>query len=1022
MKNITVESEVEEMCLEFFRELGYSYKFGEELAEERTDFRDVVFEERLRSALERNTLNKGLPIEVINEAIKKIKRLSRIELIQNNELFHKYLSDGIQVEIKTKDGIRGKTVYLIDFEEPKNNEFLAVNQFTIKEKSERRPDILIFLNGLPIAIIELKNPTDENATISKAFEQIRTYTQEIPSIFNYNELCVISDGTFAQVGTFTSPREWFLPWKSLDGEIENNKALQLETLIKGIFKKENLIDILRNFIIFINEGKISKKVLAGYHQFFATNKALKRAESGDSKIGVVWHTQGSGKSYTMAFLAGKLMLSKKLKNPTIVVLTDRNDLDGQLFDTFASCKSILREAPKQATSTKNLKEILNRSSGGIIFATMQKFAPEENELSFETISKRTNIIVMADEAHRTQYGFKGKVNLNTGQLKYGYAKYLRDALPNASFIGFTGTPIELVDKDTKQIFGNYVDIYDISQAELDNRTVKIYYESRIAKIKLKEEMRPKIDSELEEITENEEETRKEKLKSKWATLEAMVGSKERVQLIAKDIVEHFEKRQEVVQGKAMIVGMSRRICIDLYDELIKLRPNWENKDDDKGILKVIMTGAASDKKEWQKHIRDKKRRKDIGNIFKKADSEIKLVIVRDMWLTGFDVPSLNTLYVDKPMKGHGLMQAIARVNRVFKDKSGGLIVDYLGLAADLKFALSLYTDTGRKGKPFEDKEEAVAIMQTKYEIVKDLLHNFDYTKILSAKPKDKLLLIQDAMEFILSQKDGKKRFIRATTELATAFALCVPDKRAEDIRDDVAVFVAIKAIMTKSFEQSGKSEETLDSAIKQIVSKAISSDEVVDIFQVTGLKKPDVSILSEKFLAEIQGMKHKNLAFEALKKLLNDEIRVRFNHNKVMSKKFSEMLELAVKRYQNRAITTVEVLSELIKVAKEIKEEQEKGIELDLNEDEKAFYDALIQNESAVRELGDDTLRKIAVELTEMVKDNTTVDWELRESVRAGLRRMVKKLLRKYNYPPDRSKATELVLLQAKAISDKVIG
>ncbi|HPM85668.1 MAG TPA: type I restriction endonuclease subunit R [archaeon] len=1022
MKNITVESEVEEMCLEFFRELGYSYKFGEELAEERTDFRDVVFEERLRSALERNTLNKGLPIEVINEAIKKIKRLSRIELIQNNELFHKYLSDGIQVEIKTKDGIRGKTVYLIDFEEPKNNEFLAVNQFTIKEKSERRPDILIFLNGLPIAIIELKNPTDENATISKAFEQIRTYTQEIPSIFNYNELCVISDGAFAQVGTFTSPKEWFLPWKSLNGEIENNKALQLETLIKGIFKKEHLVDILRNFIIFVNEGKKTKKVLAGYHQFFATNKALDKAESGDSKIGVVWHTQGSGKSYTMAFLAGKLMLSKKLKNPTIVVLTDRNDLDGQLFDTFASCKSILREAPKQATSTKNLKEILNRSSGGIIFATMQKFAPEENELSFETISKRTNIIVMADEAHRTQYGFKGKVNLNTGQLKYGYAKYLRDALPNASFIGFTGTPIELVDKDTKQIFGNYVDIYDISQAELDNRTVKIYYESRIAKIKLKEEMRPKIDSELEEVTENEEETRKEKLKSKWATLEAMVGSKERVQLIAKDIVEHFEKRQEVVQGKAMIVGMSRRICIDLYDELIKLRPNWENKDDDKGILKVIMTGAASDKKEWQKHIRDKKRRKDIGNIFKKADSEIKLVIVRDMWLTGFDVPSLNTLYVDKPMKGHGLMQAIARVNRVFKDKSGGLIVDYLGLAADLKFALSLYTDTGRKGKPFEDKEEAVAIMQTKYEIVKDLLHNFDYTKILSAKPKDKLLIIQDAMEFILSQKDGKKRFIRATTELATAFALCVPDKRAEDIRDDVAVFVAIKAIMTKSFEQSGKSEETLDSAIKQIVSKAISSDEVVDIFQATGLKKPDVSILSEKFLAEIQGMKHKNLAFEALKKLLNDEIRVRFNHNKVMSKKFSEMLELAVKRYQNRAITTVEVLSELIKVAKEIKEEQEKGVELNLNEDEKAFYDALIQNESAVRELGDDTLRKIAVELTEMVKDNTTVDWELREGVRAGLRRMVKKLLRKYNYPPDRSKATELVLLQAKAISDKVIG
>jgi type I restriction enzyme R subunit len=518
MQNLTVESEIEELCLEFFKELGYSYKFGEELDEERTDFRDVVFESRLRSALENNSMNKSLSSEAISEAVKKIKRIAGIDLINNNEQFHKYLSDGIQVEVKTKDGIRGKTVYLIDFEEPKNNEFLAVNQFTIKEKSERRPDILIYLNGLPIAIIELKNPTDENATISKAFEQIRTYTQEIPTIFNYNELCVISDGAFAQVGTFTSPREWFLPWKSAEGEIENNKALQLETLIKGIFKKEHLIDILRNFIIFANEGKTTKKVLAGYHQFFATNKALIKAESGDSKIGVVWHTQGSGKSYTMAFLAGKLMLSKKLKNPTIVVLTDRNDLDGQLFDTFASCKSILRETPKQATSTKNLKEILNRSSGGIIFATMQKFSPEEDELNFETISKRSNIIVMADEAHRTQYGFKGKVDLKSGQLKYGYAKYLRDALPNASFIGFTGTPIELADKDTKQIFGNYVDIYDISQAELDNRTVKIYYESRIAKIKLKEEMRPKIDSELEEITENEEETRKEKLKSKWATL------------------------------------------------------------------------------------------------------------------------------------------------------------------------------------------------------------------------------------------------------------------------------------------------------------------------------------------------------------------------------------------------------------------------------------------------------------------------------------------------------------------------
>jgi type I restriction enzyme, R subunit len=1019
MKNITTENEIEEMCLEFFIELGYKYKFGEELDKEREDYKEVILEERLRNTIEKNSMNKGLSEEAINEAVKKIKRISGIATIKNNEQFHKYLSDGIQIDTRTNKGIRGKTVYLFDFNEPKNNDFLAVNQFTIREKSERRPDILIFINGLPIAIFELKNPTDENATIEKAYQQLQTYKQEIPKLFDYNELAIISDGTFAQVGTFTSPKEWFLPWKSKNGEIEN-KTLQLETLVKGIFKKEHIIDILRNFIIFVKEEKTTKKVLAGYHQYFATNHALKKAETKKSKIGVVWHTQGSGKSYTMAFLTGKLMLSKKLKNPTIVILTDRNDLDGQLFDTFASCKGVLRDTPKQAISTQNLKELLNRNSGGIIFTTMQKFSPEKNKERFKTISTRDNIIIMADEAHRTQYGFKGKIN-KEGQLKYGYAKYLRDALPKASFIGFTGTPISLEDKSTKQIFGDYIDIYDINQAERDNRTVKIFYESRIAKIKLKEAMKLKIDPQLEELTENEEENRKEKLKSKWATLEAMVGSNERVQLIAKDIVEHFEKRQEVTQGKAMIVGMSRRICVELYDEIIKLRPNWGNKDDEKGLLKVIMTGSATDKTAWQKHIRDKKRRKALGNTFKKENSETKLVIVRDMWLTGFDVPSLNTLYVDKPMKGHGLMQAIARVNRVFKDKTGGLIVDYLGLAADLKFALSLYTDSGREGKPIEDKAEAIAIMQTKYEIVKDMFHKFEYTKIIKVKPKEKLLLIQDAMEFILKQQDGKKRFIRAVTELGKAFALCVPHEETEEIKEEVAIFQAIKAIMTKSFEQTGKSKETLDSAVKQIVSQAISSDEIVDIFEATGLKKPEVSILSEKFLAEVAGMKHKNLAFEALKKLLNDEIRIRFSHNKVINKRFSEMLEAAVKKYQNRAITSAEVLAELVKVAKEIKKEQEKGVELNLNEDEKAFYDALIQNESAVLELGDETLKEMARELTKTVNANTTVDWEIRESVRAGLRRMVKKLLRKYNYPPDRSKAADLILIQAKAISHNII-
>ncbi len=1023
MPHIITESQVEQVALDILTELGYKIVYGPDIAPdgtnpERKTYSDVVLVERLKNEIER--LNPNVPKEAKEEAIKKVLRAESPDVLVNNQLFHKMLFDGVDVEYRKRDGtIAGDKVWLFDFKDIKNNEFLAINQFTIIENNNnRRPDIILFVNGLPLVVIELKNPADENATIWSAFNQFQTYKEQIPSLFHYNEILIISDGIEARAGTITSNKEWFMPWKTIDGKKPAKNMVQLEILLQGMLGRERLLDIVRHFIVFEKDRKTLKK-LAAYHQYNAANKAFLStisASKGGRKAGVVWHTQGSGKSLTMVFYAGKLIL--QMDNPTVVVLTDRNDLDDQLFGTFSKCNDLLRQTPVQADSRSKLKELLQVSSGGVVFTTIQKFFPEEGREKYPVLSERENIIVIADEAHRSQYGFKAKILKKEDEalLTYGYAKYLRDALPNASFIGFTGTPIEKADKSTPAVFGKYVDVYDIEQAVNDGATVRIYYESRLAKLELKPEERPIIDKEFEDITEGEEAKHKEKLKSKWAALEKVVGSHNRIERIAKDIVEHFEKRNEVLNGKGMIVCMSRRICVELYNEIIKMRPQWHDKEDDKGFIKVVMTGSASDPKDYQEHIRNKARRKAIGERFKNPEDPLKLAIVRDMWLTGFDAPSLNTMYLDKPMQGHGLMQAIARVNRVFKEKQGGLIVDYIGIGVELKKALSDYTESGGKGNPTFDIEEAVAKMLEKYEVVSALFHGFDYRRFFKLNPKERMSLIPQAMEHILKQKDGKERYLQHTAELLRAFSLAVPHEEAMKIKEDVGFFQVIKSAIAKNTDTGtkGKYQEDLDSAIKQILSKAIISDRVVDIFVAAGLKKPDISILSEDFLAEVRELPQKNLAFEMLKKLLNDEIRIRMRKNLVQAKSFREMLEKTIRKYTNRNIETAEVIEELIELAKKMREDAKRGDELKLSDDELAFYDALEVNDSAVKILGDDTLRKIAVELTETIRKNVSIDWTMRENVQARLRVMVKKILKKHGYPPDKQKkATELVLQQA---------
>ncbi|MDA8150927.1 MAG: type I restriction endonuclease subunit R [Nitrospiraceae bacterium] len=1011
------ESGLENIVLGWFGELGYTILHGPEIAPEtpqaeRSSYSDPLLPARVHSALSR--LNPHLPPEALEEAFRKLTRIDSPTLIQRNHAFHRFLVEGIPVEYRTRDRIVSDSARLFDLSNLDNNDWVVVNQLTVVEgHHNRRPDIVVFVNGIPLGVIELKNPGDEKATIWSAFNQLQTYKEQIPSLFAFNELLVISDGYEARIGSLSSNRERFAPWRTIEGEEEARLRPPIEVLTKGVFRKDHLLDLVSHFVVFEGEtdGSLVKK-LAGYHQFHAVNKALDTTiaasrPTGDRRIGVVWHTQGSGKSLTMVFYAGKVILHPAMENPTLVVLTDRNDLDGQLFGTFSWCHEVLRQTPVQAETRRRLRELLRVASGGVVFTTIQKFLPdpETDGDTFPKLSDRRNIVVIADEAHRSQY-----------DLMDGFARHMRDALPNASFIGFTGTPVELSDRNTKAIFGDYISVYDIQRAVDDGATVPIYYESRLAKLDLPEAEKPHIDQEFEEVTETEEEESKEKLKSKWAALEAVVGTEKRIGLMARDIVDHFEKRQEALDGKAMIVCMSRRICLDLHKALVALRPGWYDKDDTKGILKVVMTGSASDPLEWQEHIRNKPRREKLANRFRDPTDPFKIVIVRDMWLTGFDAPSLHTMYLDKPMRGHGLMQTIARVNRVFQDKPGGLIVDYLGIAHELKQAMAIYTQSGGSGKPAMDQDDAVAALLKHYEICCGLFHGFDWSSGKTS-PEKRLALLPFAQEHILAQEEGAKRLSRAVSDLSKAFALAVPHPKALAIRDDVRFFQEVNAVLSKRETNGERSRDDMDHAIRQIVSGAIVSEGVIDIFQAAGLKRPDLSILSEEFLAEVRDMPQKNLAVELLRKLLDSEIKTRSKKNVVQSRSFSDMLEKTLRAYHNRAIETVQVIEELIALAGEIKKAEKRGEALGLSEDEVAFYDALETNDSAVKILGDKILCGIARELVQTIRSNVTVDWSVREDRRAHIKRLVKRILKKNGYPPDKQeKAAETVLEQAETL------
>ena len=1060
------EDTVEQAALEWLGDLGYRVAHGPDIAPgepaaERQGYADVVLVERLRAALAR--LNPDLPAPALDDAFRKLTRPDRPSLVSNNHALHRQIVDGVTVEYTRPDGsIAGAQARVVDYDDPGNNDWLAVNQFTVVEnKHNRRPDIVVFVNGLPLGLIELKNAADEKAGIRAAYQQLQTYKAEIPSLLAYNAALVISDGTYAQLGTLTAGSEWFLPWKTIEGNtvIESGRP-QLEVLLAGVFQRRRFLDLLRYFIVFEDDGggELVKKA-AAYHQYHAVNAAVEEtlraavlekgvlrdpggtyytgrprdAMPGDQRVGVVWHTQGSGKSLTMAFYAGRVILHPEMHNPTLVVITDRNDLDNQLFGTFARCRDLLRQPPVQAESRADLREKLGVDSGGVVFTTIQKFFPDVGAAPrghpeadgqpqgvaptrvydrHPLLSDRRNIVVIADEAHRSQYDFAG-----------GFAAHLRDALPHASFVGFTGTPIELGDKNTRAVFGDYISIYDIQRAVTDGATVPIYYESRLATIVLDEAEKPHIDPDFEEITEDEESEGREKLKTKWAQLEALVGAEKRLALIAQDLVNHFEKRQEALLGKGMIVCMSRRICVDLYDAIIKLRPDWHHPDDNAGLIKVVMTGSAADGPEWQQHIRNKPRRDELAKRFKKPDDPFQIVIVRDMWLTGFDAPSLHTMYVDKPMRGHGLMQAIARVNRVFKDKPGGLIVDYLGLADELREALHIYTQSGGTGKTAIKQEEAVQLLQTKVEIVQAMFHGFDWSQWTSGTAAQRLRLLAAALEHILAQPEGKARLLHNVRDLSQAFALAVPHQTALDMRDDIAFFQAVRAALSKEVGAggNGRTETPADreAAIRQLVSRAIAPGEVIDVFAAAGLPRPDISILDDTFLESVRNLPQKNLAVELMRKLLSNEIRQRGQRNVVQSRSFAGMLDDAVRRYESRAMDTIAILEELIALAKEMNAATRRGEKLNLSEDELAFYDALETNDSAVAILGDEELQAIARELVSTVRRNVTIDWTLRENVRAQMRVIVKRILRKHGYPPDKQeKATQTVLEQAEALSE----
>lgn len=1048
------EDAIEQLAIERLVALGYDYRHGPDIAHdggnpERSSYSDVVLAERLRAAVAR--INPDIPTEAQEQAVKTVLTTNVPELLAANEAFHRLLTDGVEVEFQQDGETRGEKVWLVDFDNPEANNYLVTNQFTIVENNtNKRPDLILFINGLPLVVLELKNAASENATLRSAYEQLQTYKSAIPGLFNYNGLLIVSDGLEARMGSLSAGFSRFMAWKSPEGEAEAGKHVcQLETLISAALPPATLLEMLRHFTVFARSSKEDPatglttvetvKMIAAYHQFYAVRKAvastLHAADTkGSRKAGVVWHTQGSGKSLSMVFYAGQLVLG--LANPTIVVLTDRNDLDDQLFDTFAASRQLLRQEPMQAEGREDLRDKLRVASGGIIFTTLQKFGPREGEALFPLLSDRRNIVVIADEAHRSQYGFSARevdIRDETGKVigkktAYGFAKYIRDALPNATFIGFTGTPVELDDKNTPAVFGDYIDVYDIAQAVEDGATVRIYYESRLAKVQIREEQREHLDEEFDEIMEEaagygggEEDLEQlgTKAKAKWTRLEAIVGHQSRIHNVAQDLVAHFEGRQEIFDGKALIVAMSRRICVALYNAIVNLRPDWHDEDNTKGAIKVIMTGSSSDPQAMQPHIHNKATRKAIGERLKDPADPLQLVIVRDMWLTGFDAPCLHTLYVDKPMQGHNLMQAIARVNRVYKDKPGGLVVDYIGIASDLKRALATYTEGGGKGRPTLDMDDAIAAMQEKFEVVDQMLTGFDYRRYFTADTSTKLSLILEAEEYVLGLEDGKNRFTREVTLLGKAFALVAPDEAAMAIKDELALFQAVKARLAKFEPGNGKNKEEIDTAIRQLIDEAVVSDQVVDIFDAAGIKKPDISILSDEFMAEIQGMQHKNLALELLKKILSDEIRTRSGRNMIQSRKLSEMLDGAINRYQNNLLTAAEIIQELIDMAREITTADKRGEELGLTEDELAFYDALEVNDSAVSILGDEKLREIAHDLVEQVRRNATIDWTVKETVRSRMKVMVKRILRRHGYPPDKqASATETILQQAELLAE----
>ena len=1056
LENFT-EDLLEEAAIEILQSLGYDYVFGPDISlggdyEERLDYREVVLGNRVKDALFR--INKGIPAEALEEAYRRIITFNSPMLEENNRSFHRLLTEGIDVSFAEDGNIRTKNVQIVDFSEEgiKNNEFLVINQFTIIENEERRPDLLIFVNGIPLVIIELKSASDENVGIESAYNQIQTYKKDIPSLFNYNAFCILSDGINAKAGTITSNEERYMNWRSIDGKVvEPLSNPQYEVMFGGMLQKHRLLDIIKNFILFqessvdekdengkkLGDKKTIIKIMAAYHQYFAVKKAVEKTkeatkEDGDRKIGVIWHTQGSGKSFSMVFYTAGLV--RELNNPTIVVITDRNDLDDQLFSTFSKSQDILRQTPKQANIRKltdsqkatmngnnsvevnGLFDLLNeRESGGIIFTTIQKFKPEDGEM--QVLTNRKNVIIIADEAHRSQYGLEAQADTKTGEIKYGYAKYLRDALPNASFIGFTGTPIDLEDRSTTAVFGHTIDTYDMTRAVEDEATVKIYYENRIIKLEADEEELKAIDEEFDNLTEGQEDIEKEKNKGKWTRLEAIVGSPNRIKKLAEDIVNHYEEKSKAIDGKAMVVCMSRKICVDLYEQIVALRPSWHSDDDNKGKIKVVMTGSAADNERLQSHIGGKQRRDTLAKRMKDNNDELKIVIVRDMWLTGFDVPSMHTMYIDKPMHGHNLMQAIARVNRVFKEKSGGVVVDYIGILESLKSALKQYTDSD-KGTTGINTDVAINVMLEKLEILQDMFHKFDYSAYMGTSQVQRIRAITGGMDFVLGlDEEDQKEFKKIAVELSKAHSLCAATETGKSKALEVSYFKAVKASLVKLGEKDGPklSKREIDARINQMLERSIISEEVIDVFDAMGIKRPEVSILSDEFLEEVREIKHKNLAVEMLKKLLEGNIKAVERTNLVKSEMFSEKLKKSLNKYRNQAITNAEVIEELIRLAHELKHMKDQQKNSGLSDDEIAFYDALTADDIVKEFMEDETLKKIAKELTRAIQRNISIDWSVRKSAQAGMRKIIKRLLKYYDYPPQHAKkALETVMRQAE--------